>query len=538
MYSLQLERSFVPPQTDEKVREITVGKLLHEVARIHPNDIGLVEVDEEGELTRRWTYDRLLYESLSIASSLVTRFSPGERVTIWAPNIPEWLLMEYACAHAGLILVTANPAYQVRELRYVLEQSGSVALFFVDEFRSNPMAAIAMEATSGLGDIREVVHLKSITAIKQIEYHSSILPNVDPADAAQIQYTSGTTGFPKGALLSHRGLVNNARFYAGRAKTHKSTIWANVMPMFHTTGCSMISLGCLQAGAKMLMVKQFNADVLACLMESESVTSLMAVPTMLMALLESLEKSPRDMSSVEMVTSGGAMVAPELVRRVKKNLGCDFETVFGQTETSPVVTQHHITDSIEDICNTIGQPLPQTGVSIRSLEENEVVPIGTVGEICTLGYGNMIAYHANEIATRETIDAEGWLHTGDLGEMDVRGYLKITGRVKDMIIRGGENYFPAEIENILLEHPSVAEAVVVGLPDAKWGEIIACFIRPADGQVFDSSVLRQHCRKHLAPQKTPVKWCQVNAYPQTGSGKIQKYILREKYLSGEYEMQC
>jgi fatty-acyl-CoA synthase len=256
---------------------------------------------------------------------------------------------------------------------------------------------------------------------------------------------------------------------------------------------------------------------------------------MLVALLESLSVESADVSSMEMVVSGGAMVAPELVRNIQHAFDCKFETVYGQTETSPLITQHHAEDSIDDICNTVGQPMPQTSVSIRSIEENKVVPFDTVGEICVQGYCNMIEYHANTEASAEAIDKQGWLHTGDLGTMDSRGYVRVTGRVKEMIIRGGENMFPAEIENVLLEHPSVLEVAVVGLPDDKWGEIVACFVRAATVEAIDPQDLHTHCRQNISPQKTPVLWFQIEAFPLTGSGKIRKFELRDRYLAGEYE---
>jgi fatty-acyl-CoA synthase len=200
-----------------------------------------------------------------------------------------------------------------------------------------------------------------------------------------------------------------------------------------------------------------------------------------------------------------------------------------------VVTQSHHDDSLDDICNTVGQPLPQTDISIRSVETNQVVPLDTVGEICVRGYCTMIGYHANEAATAETLDKDGWVHTGDLGTMDARGYVRVTGRVKEMIIRGGENQFPAEIENVLVEHPTVAEVAVVGLPDKKWGEIISCFIRPEGSMDLDVEELHRYCREHLSPQKTPSVWCVVDAFPLTGSGKIQKFALRDGFLAGTYK---
>ncbi len=535
MYQFQLTRSLVPAQSDARVEETTVGGLLGEVAAEHADAPALVEVDMEGNTARTWTYGELLTEAEELALALSSRFAPGERVTVWAPNIPEWLLAEYGCALAGITLVTANPAYQTKELRYVLEQSGSVALFLVESYRGNPMAEIAAEACRGLAAIREIVDMDDRAAFFRHGDRPPELPEVTPDDAAQIQYTSGTTGFPKGAVLHHRGLTNNARLVAQRANTRASSTWANFMPMFHTSGCGIISLGCLQTASRMLLVKFFEPAAVNRLIESEKVTALLGVPTMLVAMLEALEQESRDTASVEMAVSGGSMVAPELVRRVRDAYGCDFEIVYGQTETSPVVTQHHHDDSLDDICNTVGQPMPQTGISIRSTEENAVVPIDTVGEICVQGYCNMIGYNANEQATAETIDAEGWLHTGDLGAMDARGYVRVTGRVKEMIIRGGENLFPAEIENALLEHPSVAEVAVVGLPDDKWGEVVACFLRGEMGRELDPQELRRHCREHLAPHKTPVVWVGVDAFPLTGSGKIQKFALRDGFIAGDHQ---
>ncbi len=535
MYQFELTRSLVPAQSDDLIEETTVGDLLRNVAAKHAYAPALVEVDMEGHTARTWTYGELLAEAEELALALSSRFAPGERVTVWAPNIPEWLLAEYGCALAGITLVTANPAYQAKELRYIMEQSGSVALFLIESYRGNPMAEIAAEACRGLDAIREVVDMDDRDAFFRRGDRPAVLPEVTPDDAAQIQYTSGTTGFPKGAVLHHRGLTNNARLVAERANTKASSTWANFMPMFHTSGCGIISLGCLQTASRMLLVKFFEPAAVNRLIEAEKVTALLGVPTMLVAMLEALEQEPRDTASVEMAISGGSMVAPELVRRVRQAYGCDFEIVYGQTETSPVVTQHHHDDSLDDICNTVGQPMPQTGISIRSVEDNAVVPIDTVGEICVHGYCNMIGYNANEEATAETIDAEGWLHTGDLGAMDARGYVRVTGRVKEMIIRGGENLFPAEIENALLEHPAVAEVAVVGLPDDKWGEIVACFLRAEADQKPDPQELRRHCREHLAPHKTPAVWFSVEAFPLTGSGKIQKFALRDGYLAGEHE---
>ena len=535
-YEVALSEAYFPAQADSDVREITVGGLLRETAARRPDAEALVEVRQSGEIGRRLTYATLLAESERLALALASRFRRGERVVVWAPNSPEWVLMEYACALAGLVLVTANPAYQVRELRYVLEQSGAVALFLVEEFRGNPMAEIGALAAEGLAAVREICDMNDAEALHATAGSAAAqtLPGVSPGDAAQIQYTSGTTGFPKGAVLSHRGLVNNARYYAGRCGASERTVWINPMPMFHTSGCGMQTLGALQAGCRMILVSLFDPRVIVGLIESQKATIVPGVPTMILALLDAQDASPGDVSTLELMGSGGSMVAPELVRRAQRSFGCAFSTVYGQTEYSPVITQHHRDDSIDDICNTVGQPVPQTEVSIRGVDDHRIAGIGEVGEICVRGPCVMLGYHDDAAATAEAVDAQGWLRTGDLGLMDARGYLTITGRVKEMIIRGGENHFPAEIENVLLEHPSVAEVAVVGLPDERWGEVIAAFVR-TESQALDRDALHAHCRASLSPQKTPAVWCRVDAFPMTGSGKIQKFRLREGYLAGQYQ---
>jgi len=410
-----------------------------------------------------------------------------------------------------------------------------VALFMVPEYRGNPMQEIAAKAVAGNDAIREVVNLEDAGALCRIEGEAPVLPDVAPHDPVQIQYTSGTTGFPKGAVLTHRNLTNNARLYGVRAESTPQSVWPVFMPLFHTVGCAMCVLGALQVGCKILVIKVFDPGVVLALVQAEKVTELLGVPTMLLALVEAQKQVQANVETVNVAISGGSMVAPDLVRSVRETFQCEFETVYGQTETSPVICQHHSTDTIEEICNSVGQPLPQTEASIRSVAENAVVPVGTVGEICVRGYLTMTKYHNNPDGTAAAIDGDNWLHTGDLGTMDSRGYIRITGRVKEMIIRGGENLFPAEIENTLLEHEAVAEVAVVGLPDDKWGEIVACFVRSVDGSMLDPTDLKRYCRAQISPQKTPAVWVQVEAFPLTGSGKIKKFELRDEFIAGALE---
>ena len=532
MYDVNLTTSHFPAQNDAEIRDITVGDLLREIAAENQHAVAMVDIADNGDCGQTWTYAELLAQAQHLAEALTSRFEAGEKVVVWAPNIPQWIFMEYACGLAGLVLVTANPSFQVSELKYVLEQSGAVALFMVDEFRGNPMAEIAHQAISGNTALREVVNLENEDALYATGERPAVLPDVQPDDAAQIQYTSGTTGFPKGAVLSHKNLVNNARLFCMRKQVGPHSVWANFMPLFHTAGCATGALGCLQAACKMLLIKRFDADVFARLIEEQGVTTCFAVPTMLFNLLDSLEKIPRDMSSLEVITTGGAPVPPDLVRRVRDRLGCHLLSAFGQTEHSPMICLNPIEATLEQIVETAGQPLPWTEVSIRSPEDNQALPLGDVGEICARSYAVMIGYNDNPEATAAAIDRDGWLHTGDLGTMDAQGFVRVTGRVKDMIIRGGENHFPAEIEAVLVTHRQVAQVAVVGIPDKKWGEVIAAFI--LSDQSLDLVDLRTHCRAHLSAQKTPSIWVHVQNFPLTGSGKVQKFAIRDKFLAGNY----
>ena len=304
------------------------------------------------------------------------------------------------------------------------------------------------------------------------------LPDVRPDDLVQIQYTSGTTGTPKGAELHHRGLTNNARFFAERIGLAPGEVYVNPMPLFHTAGCGLGVLGAVQSLAVHVPVLAFDPVVVLELLDTERSHLLGGVPTMLLALLEHPDLATRDLSSLRCAVSGGSPVPAELVRRVEDRLGVRFSVVFGTTECSPLLTQGRLDDEV-DRAETLGQPLPQTEVKVADLDTGDPVAVGQVGELCARGYLVMRGYHRAPEATAVAIDADGWYHSGDLASMDGRGFLRIEGRVKDMIIRGGENIYPREIEDTLFSHPGVAEAVVVGIPDPTWGEVVAAFVRAA-----------------------------------------------------------
>ena len=344
------------------------------------------------------------------------------------------------------------------------------------------------------------------------------LPDVDPRDAAQIQYTSGTTG-PKGAVLHHRGIVNNARLAYERIGAQPGLVQLSPMPLFHTAGCAMSVLGSIACEGTLILPPYFDPGLILELVETHRPACVLGVPTMLIGLLDHPRFATSDVSSVDVVISGGAVVPPALVRRVEAAFDARMSIVFAQTEASPVITQTAPDDDAEDRATTLGRPLPQTEVKIVD------------GELCTRGYHVMTGYFENPEATAAAIDADGWLHTGDLVSMDERGYCRIGGRLKDMIIRGGENIYPREIEQVLFDHEDVADVAVLGVPDETWGEQVAAFIRPADGRTPDPDELFAYCRERLAPHKTPRHWSIVDSFPLTPSGKVQKYVLRERFLA-------
>ena len=499
MYQVLLTESFFPAQ-GENPEAVTIGDMLRKQAASSPERDALKELSYEGEIERVWTYSELLKDSERLARALANRHPKGARIAVYANNIPEWVLLELAASMAGVVLVTVNPAYQMRELKYVLEQSRSEAIYYVANFRGNPMKGIADEACDQIPEIKHRIILTDHDAIYD-GAEKGVLPEVSPHDVIQIQYTSGTTGFPKGALLHHHGLVVNSSDTMTRAGVRPGDVFIHHMPLFHTTGCAIMVVGGLGIGGTMLLAPMFDPAMIVRVMVRERTKFVLGVPTMLVAMFDEIEKSGSDVSCVERVMSGGAMVAPELCRKAQNLLGAPIQIVYGQTESSPVITQTHYEDTLEDLTGTIGQPLPCVDVSIRDPQTNKVVPVDEQGEICCRGYLVMTGYNDNPEATSSAIDKDGWLHTGDLGRMDERGYVRITGRVKEMIIRGGENLFPAEIENAMLEHDAVSEVAVVGIPDEKWGEQVACFMRCASGEKPDDSQLKAFIRERLSPQE-------------------------------------
>ena len=533
---MTLTVSYVAGPAVPAVRDITLGRLLEQAASSAPDRIALIAGVPDPALRRQWTYCELYSEAQRTARALLCRFKPGERIAVWAQNLPEWVMLEFGAGLAGIVLVTVNPGFRANEVEYVLKQSRSSGVFVVNSFRGNPMLETVREVAPRCEGLREIICFDDWAAFIAAGDDSTIaLPDVKPGDPVMIQYTSGTTGFPKGALLQHRGLANNGADSIDRMGIDPGDIFIMTMPLFHTGGCATCVLGAMSKAATLVLVEAFEPGLVLELFATYGGNAMVGVPTMLVAMLEHPSFASTDLSSVKTILSGGSTVPAALVALLEQKLGAPFTIVFGQTESSPVAAQTRISDTIEDKAGTIGLPLPNMETKIINPDTGQTVPIGEIGEFCTRGYHVMLGYFEMPDATAAAIDAEGWLHTGDLCAMDARGYCTVEGRLKDMIIRGGENIYPRELEELLFRHPKVGEVAVIGLPHEKWGEEVAAFIRPAPGAIIDKEELSAYMRASLAPHKTPRHWFVVEAFPLTGSGKIQKFRLREFWSKGEMQ---
>jgi fatty-acyl-CoA synthase len=536
--SLPLTSAYWPAVTTGTatgIRETTIGSILREAAGRAPGKTALIDGDPDRPDRREWTYAELLADAERAARALLTRFRPGERVAVWAPNRPEWVILEFAAALAGLTLVTVNPACQGDELAHVLGHSEADGLFLADRFQTRDMHAILAEVHGRLPRLRDVVSFSEWDAFTAAGNGRSDFPDVAPSSPAQVLYTSGTTGRPKGAVLTHRGLTNNARLAFETAGIGPGDVEINPMPMFHVGGSALFTLGPVQATATHVLMPRFSPALELELIETHGVTVLCGVPTMLMALLDHPDLAKRDVSTLRRVLTGGAVTPPALARRAEATLGVTYSIAFAQTEAGCVVSMSTAADSVDDRAETMGRPLPHAEARIAGLRTNETARCGEIGEICTRGYLVMRGYLNAPEATAAAIDADGWLHTGDLGSMDERGYLRIAGRLKEMIIRGGENIYPREIEELLIAHPAVADAAVLGIPDNYYGEVVGAAVRPAVADTGDmvtggdamAAELAEYCRARLAAEKVPVRWLVTGAFPLTPSGKIRKDSLRE-----------
>jgi fatty-acyl-CoA synthase len=462
--------AYWPPDTSVALLEQTVGDALRTAAAEAPGRIAIVEGVPGPGPRRKLTYAELLAAAEQVARALLAQFRPGEHVAVWSGNSLEWMLLEYGAGLAGLVLVTVNPAYEAAELGYVLRQSRSAGLIHAASYRGKPMAATLAQVPGELPDLREVVALENWEAFLAAGETDTTLPAVSPRDLAQIQYTSGTTGFPKGVLLHHHALVNNARFTMQRLGGGPADVLVWPLPLFHTAGCGMGVLGALSARATLVYLTRFDPALHLELLESERATITCGVPTMLIAMLGHPDSAGRDLSSLRVAGAGGAPVPIEVAREWERRFGVRFSIVFGTTECSPIISATRLEDPPDTRTGTLGTALPHTEVMIADPVTGDPMPIETVGELCVRGYLLMHGYFDDPQATAAAIDADGWYHTGDLAVMSAKGYLRVAGRLTDMIISGGENIYPKEIEDLLYTHPAVAEVAVVGKPDPIWGK--------------------------------------------------------------------
>jgi fatty-acyl-CoA synthase len=398
----------------------------------------------------------------------------------------------------------------------VLQHSDARGIFLGAGHRGNSLPAILAQVRGRLPRLREVIPLEEWDRFCRSGNRGS-LPEVNPASPAQILYTSGTTGRPKAAVLTHRGLTNNARLAAGAIGMRAGEAAVNPLPLFHIAGCGLLTLGLAQTLGTHVLMPRFDPGLALDLTETYRGACIGGVPTMLTALLDHPGRARRDLSCLRYALSGGATVPAELVRQVETAFGVPFVITFAQTESSCSITMTRAGDTAADRAETLGRPLPQTEVKIADMRTGATVPCGTVGEICTRGYLVMDGYLGDPEATQAAIDRDGWLHTGDLGSMDSRGYCRIEGRIKDMIIRGGENIYPREIEAVLLSHPAVTAAAVVGIPDRFWGEIVGAAVTTSAAAPPGGTELAGFCRARLAAYKIPVRWLFTSDFPLTAT---------------------
>jgi fatty-acyl-CoA synthase len=460
---------------------------------------------------------------------------PGDRVGMWACNCVEWVYLQLATALTGAVLVNVNPAYRSHELRFVLRKSGMKALFLHEKDARAQYLNILEEARRDADLALEHVVLLGTEAWDAMLAGGADVPlaPTDPDDVVNIQYTSGTTGSPKGVLLTHRNLVNNA-YVVGRAmQVTANDRLCSPVPLYHCFGCVMSSLLAIVHGLT-LVIPAAQFDPLATLeaIESERCTLIYGVPTMFIAELEHPDFHRYDMRTLRSGIMAGAPCPVEVMRRVVTDMHCTrISVAYGQTESSPCITMSAADDDLEHRVTTIGQVLPETEVKIVAPWNNEILETGERGELCTRGYLVMKRYDQEPEATARAIDAEGWLHTGDLAVMREDGYFHMAGRLKEMIIRGGENIYPREIEEFLHEHPKIADVYVVGLPDARLGETVLAWVRLKAGESMAEEDVREYCQGKIAHFKVPQYVRFVDAFPMTVTGKVQKFRIREQEIA-------
>ncbi len=524
--------------TDTPLLSSTIGASLEATVDRFPDREALVVVHQG--IRQTWAE---FYGTINeVAKGLIAMgIQVGDRVGMWSPNFAEWIYIQYATAKIGAIQVNINPAYRVNELQYALDQSGCRLLVTRTEYLTSGYRDMVEEVAPGLPDLEKVIYFDTDDWAELIEGGATVsgdelaarAASLDPGDPINIQYTSGTTGHPKGATLSHRSILNNALFVGDAcAYTEEDRVCIPV-PFYHCFGMVMGNLACSVFGATMVVPSPtFDPEAVLQTLQDERCTSLYGVPTMFVAELGQSGLAGFDLSAMRTGIMAGSPCPTEVMRRVIDDMGMAEVTIaYGMTETSPVSTQTSTDDSVEHRVTTVGRVGPHVESKIVDPGTREVVPRGEEGEYCTRGYHVMLGYWNDSEMTAEAIDADGWMHSGDLATMDDDGYVNIVGRIKDMIIRGGENIYPREIEEFLYSHPAIADAQVIGVPDEKYGEEIMAWVQLAPGEELTEEELKDFCRNKIAHFKIPRYVRFVSEFPMTVTGKVRKVEMRDKSIA-------
>jgi len=530
---------------------ITFGDLLDRTAAAYPHKDALVNV-QKGE---RFTYSQLQEASNRAAKSFLQMgVGKGDHVAIWAANLNQWVIALLGATKIGAVVVTVNTNYRRHELEFLLNQSDSMTLLLMEQYRDNRYVDSLYDLCQELKDCEpgnlqsgKLPKLRNIILFGDKEFPgiytweqfldlgedisdrqlATVQADCDPEDVINMQYTSGTTGFPKGVMLTHNNVINNA-YYVGWCQNYTDQeVLCIPVPFFHCFGLTMSITTCLVFGATMVPVEEFNPRWVLEAIEQERCTALQGVPTMWIAELEHPGFDEFDLNSLRTGIMAGSPCPIKVMRQVVDKMAPEVTIAYGQTESSPVVTQTRPDDSIERRVSTVGKALPGVEIKILDPQTGDECAPGEQGEVCMRGYVVMKGYYNMPEATREAIDGDGWLHSGDLGIKDEQGYVKITGRLKNMIIRGGENIYPREIEEFLYNHPKIQDVQVLGVPSKKYGEEVAAFIRLKEGETATQEEIQDFCQGQISRHKIPKYVRFVESYPMTASGKIQKFKLRE-----------
>ena len=512
---------------DQPLWEKTIGQVLDQAVERWGDELALVSCHQ----AKRYSWRELRDLSDCVARGLWSLgIEPGDRAGLWSTNCVEWVMLHLGCARAGAILVNVNPAYRTNEVAFTLRKSRMKALFLWERDSRADYAQILAEARQG-----QTLELEHVVFFGTAEWEEFLRAQcqgcgaIQPEDVANIQYTSGTTGTPKGVMLTHRNQVNNGKMLAqGMRYTERDRICVP-LPMYHCFGCVIGNMSALASGAAIILPNwTFDARATLDAVQAERATALYGVPAMFIAELGLPEFKNYDLTSLRTGMMAGAPCPVEVMKRVMCEMHCrDLTIGYGQTESTPVVTMSAGDDPVEVRVSTVGRALPCTEMKIVSPLDNSTVPVGEQGEVCTRGYMVMKGYDDEPEATTRAIDCEGWLHTGDLGAMREDGYINLTGRAKDMIIRGGENVYPREVEEFLYTHPKVAEVQVVGIPDERLGEVVLAWIRLKSDGAATEDEFRKFCCGQIAYYKIPQYIRFVDQFPMTVTGKIQKFKIRE-----------